>query len=185
MRLRRITPPVLAALLVLSGCTTVGGVPSAPPPGLAPAGDRLPSPVRELPAERPAVREHPVPRPAPAREELAGTGRAPAPPPGKEAGRKAPDTPAGQGRRPHPRAEHRPPGGAGYQRPAAPRQRRSSAGGERRAEAPRAKAPRTARPKPAAKRPLPRRSVGMRDLCRASHGVADPSIVSLCHRAYG
>ncbi|GAA2492422.1 hypothetical protein [Streptomyces gobitricini] len=175
MRLRRIAPPVLAALLVLSGCTTVAGVPSAPRPGPVPAGGRLPSPVAEFT----------TPHPAPAREELAGTGRAPGAPPRKEAGHKARDTQAGHGRQPLRRAERRPQTAAEGQRPAPPRQRRSSARHERPVEAPRAKAPRKTRTKPAPRRPLPHRPVSMRDLCRASHGVADPSIVSLCHRTYG
>ncbi|MGI5484497.1 hypothetical protein [Streptomyces lavendofoliae] len=175
MRLRRIAPPVVTALLLLSGCTTVGGGPTAPRPSLAPAGGRLPSPVRELPA----------PRPAPVREELAHTGPVPAPPPGKAAGNAARQAPAGHGQRPPRPVEHRPPKAAGEQGPYAPWERRDSARDRRPVGTPRAKAPREPRTEAVPKRPLPRRSVGMRDLCRASHGVADPSIVGLCHRAYG
>ncbi|GGU38352.1 hypothetical protein GCM10010274_27130 [Streptomyces lavendofoliae] len=175
MRLRRIAPPVVTALLLLSGCTSVGGGPTTPRPSLAPAGGRLSSPVRELPA----------PRPAPVREELAHTGPVPAPPPGRAAGNAAREASAGPGQRSPRRAEHRPPEAAGEQGLYAPRERRDSARDRRPVGAPRAGAPRGPRTESVPKRPLPRRSVGMRDLCRASHGVADPSIVSLCHRTYG
>ncbi|MFF8289672.1 hypothetical protein ACF068_10660 [Streptomyces sp. NPDC016309] len=189
MRLRRITPLALAALLSvplpLSGCTTVSSSPSAARPGLAPAGERRTAPVPEAPP----------PLPAPAREELAVVGPASGPPAhrapggpadsaragaGAGAGAGAPDGTAPRGRASQRWAEHRPGGAPPTNRRPAPRAHRPAARAERPVEA-----PRKTRPEPARKAPLPRRSVGMRDLCRASHGVADPSIVSLCHRAYG
>ncbi|QGV82278.1 hypothetical protein [Streptomyces ficellus] len=173
MRLRRIAPPVLAALLALSACTTVRGGPPAPPrPGLAPAGE-LSSPVSPVPPAR-------VPSPAPAREELAETG------PGTETGTGLGTAPPPAAKKPAGRAA----AGAPYRRSPA---RERTAGRvrdtarEHTSERDRRPAgtPRKKRTGPAVTRPLPRQSVSMRDLCRASHGVADPAIVSLCHRAYG
>ncbi|MFC8919898.1 hypothetical protein ACFT5C_29505 [Streptomyces sp. NPDC057116] len=155
--MRRIVPLALAVLLGATGCVSVPHTAVEPrPKRWAPAGDPAPSPVHWRPPAEP-----------PAREELATIAPPPRPLP------RPPRAPVRQDRRADPppvreRAKPRPPA--------------------RRAPAPVPERPR-ARPRPqppAAHVPAPPRpSYGMRDVCRASQGVTDPSLTALCRQMYG
>ncbi|MEV1053253.1 hypothetical protein [Streptomyces sp. NPDC049887] len=174
-RIRPLTLAVLLAAtgLVTTGCVSVPGTPPPPAPGPAPAG--APSPA-SLSPERRAEQ-------APAHAELASTG-----PEESARSRPADDRAGGDGRRdkaPEPGRAEAPRAHHGHA--AAPERRaRGEREGTRAAEkaAPPRKHGRHAtvtgvRP------PRPRTDYGMGDLCRASDGVADPSLVAVCRANYG
>ncbi|MFD4585282.1 hypothetical protein ACFWOY_11355 [Streptomyces sp. NPDC058423] len=172
----RIRPLTLAVLLAATGLAATGcvSVPATPPqpqaPGPVPAGTSSPSPVL---ADRRTEQ-------APAHGELASTGPQTSPRP-----RPADTREAGADRR----DEARGPAAAGVPaaregRADAPERRARGGRGES-APKEQARAPRK-RGKHTGVRPIrPRTDYGMRDLCRASDGMADPSLVAMCRASYG
>ncbi|MCZ7456845.1 hypothetical protein [Streptomyces sp. WMMC940] len=166
----RIRPLTLAVLLAATACVSVPGTPPPPAPGPAPAG--APSPA-SLSPERPAEQ-------APAHAELASTGPEKPPRPRPADGRAG-----GDGRR----DEAREPGGAdaprGRERRAAVPEKPAHGrqGGKARAEE--ARSPHKHRMHTGVRPPRVRTHYDMGDLCRASDGVADQSLVAMCRASYG
>ncbi|MFD3699149.1 hypothetical protein ACFWUZ_23930 [Streptomyces sp. NPDC058646] len=154
MQLSRLLPLSLAALVLATGCVTVG--PAAPPDARhvapPPAGDRLPpqgQPLGTLPAVAAQPPEPSAEPPQRVRQDVV---------------------------RPAPARPHRPRGDATGDRarpaqPAAkPRRARTAAPAE----------PRRRPPAAAKSRPAPQRTYDMAALCAAAEGTVSPAIVALC-----